>query len=107
MTMAGPGDLLKGNLAVGLAVGVGVVLLAPVLAPVLVSVGKPLAKSAIKSGLILFEKGREAAAELAEVFEDLVAEARAELAAAAPPAAAGTGDAMPVAPGAADDAVEG
>ncbi len=73
-------DMLKGNLALGLAVGVGAVMLAPILAPVVASIAKPLAKSAIKTGLILYEKGRETSAELSEVLEDLVAEARAELA---------------------------
>jgi hypothetical protein len=43
-------------------------------------VGKPLTKAAIKEGLLLYEKSKEAMAEVAEVFEDLVAEAKAELA---------------------------
>jgi hypothetical protein len=77
--MAGIDDLFKGNIVTGLAVGVGVAILAPVIVPVLASVGKPLAKSMIKSGMLLYEKGRETAAELGEVFEDLVAEAKAEL----------------------------
>jgi hypothetical protein len=93
-------DLFKSNLAVGLAVGVGAILLAPVVAPILASVGKPLAKSAIKSGIILFEKGREAAAELTEVMEDLIAEARAELAASAPGTAATGGAAAEIVPAA-------
>jgi hypothetical protein len=92
--MAGIGDVFKGNVVLGLAVGVGAVLLAPVIVPVLASVAKPLAKSAVKSGIILFEKGREAAAELTEVLEDLVAEARAELAAAQPGAGESVGGAM-------------
>ncbi|WP_455281527.1 DUF5132 domain-containing protein [Cupriavidus necator] len=77
--MNGVDDFLKGNLLAGLLVGVGVVVLAPVVLPVLATVTKPLAKSAIKTGVILFDRGREAAAEMAEVFEDLVAEARSEL----------------------------
>lgn len=77
--MAGLDDLFKGNIVTGLAVGVGAAILAPVLVPVLVSVGKPLAKSLIKSGMLLYEKSRETAAELGEVFEDLVAEAKVEL----------------------------
>jgi Protein of unknown function (DUF5132) len=77
--MAGLDDFFKGNVLAALVVGVGVVVLAPVVLPALAAVSKPLAKSAIKTGVILFDKGREAAAEMTEVFEDLVAEARAEL----------------------------
>jgi Protein of unknown function (DUF5132) len=33
----------------------------------------------IKSGILLYEKGRETVAEFGEVVEDLVAEARAEI----------------------------
>lgn len=87
--MAGIDDLFKGNIVTGLAVGVGVAILAPVIAPVLASVGKPLAKSMIKSGMLLYEKGRETAAELGEVFEDLMAEAKAELEGAGSGIAAG------------------
>src|ERR671913_1178223 len=41
--------------------------------------GRPLAKATIKSGLSLIDRGRELAAHLGEVFEDLVIEARLEL----------------------------
>jgi len=77
--MAGIDDLFKGNIVTGLAVGVGMAILAPVIVPVLVSVGKPLAKSLIKSGMLMYEKGRETIAEMGEVFEDMVAEAKVEL----------------------------
>lgn len=86
--MAGIDDLFKGNLVTGLVVAAGVAILAPVIVPVLASVGKPLAKSVIKSGILMYEKGRETFAELGEVFEDMVAEAKAELEGAA--AVAGT-----------------
>ncbi|MGQ9687068.1 MAG: DUF5132 domain-containing protein [Thiobacillaceae bacterium] len=90
--MAGIDDLFKGNIVTGLAVGVGVAILAPVIMPVLASVGRPLAKSIIKSGMVLYEKGRETVAELGEVLEDLVAEAKVELETA--PAAAGAATVM-------------
>lgn len=77
--MAGIDDLFKGNIVTGLAVGVGIAILAPVVTPILASVGKPLAKSLIKTGMLLYEKGRETAAELGEVFEDLMAEAKVEM----------------------------
>ena len=77
--MAGVDDVVKGGLVTAAMVGVGAVLLAPVAMPIFVSLGRPLAKSAIKSGIIVFDKSRETVAELREVFDDLVAEARAEL----------------------------
>ena len=77
--MAGPDDFFKGSVVAGLAVGVGAILLAPVVLPVVAALSRPIAKSAMKTGVIVFERGREAAAEMTEVFEDLVAEARAEL----------------------------
>ena len=41
--------------------------------------GRPLAKATIKSCLLLTDKGRELAAHLGEVVEDLTIEARLEL----------------------------
>jgi hypothetical protein len=70
---------LKGNIITGLAIGVGTAILAPVVIPMIASIAKPLAKAAIKGGIMLYEKNREFIAEATEVVEDLVAEARAEL----------------------------
>ena len=75
---------LKGTIFGGLAIGIGSAILAPIVIPILASVAKPLAKASIKGGLMLFEKGKEVVAETQEVVEDLVAEAKAELAEAAP-----------------------
>ncbi len=86
--MAGIDDLFKGNAVTGIAVGIGVAILAPVIVPVVAAIAKPLAKSAIKAGMVFYEKGRETVAELGEVFEDLVAEAKAEMEAGATAAAA-------------------
>lgn len=61
---------------VGIAAGIGAVVLLPVVA----GFGKPLAKAAIKGGIALYEKSKGVFAEAGEVFEDLVAEARAEIA---------------------------
>jgi hypothetical protein len=74
--MAGFDDLLKNDLTKGVAVGLGVVAAGFLLAPAF----KPVARAAVKSGILLFEKGREWMAEAEESFEDLVAEVRAELA---------------------------
>ena len=61
--------------------GIAAIVLLPVLVPVAAGkVGKPLAKATIKSGIVLYEKGKGVIAEVGETFEDIVAEAKAELA---------------------------
>ncbi|NTW60812.1 MAG: DUF5132 domain-containing protein [Nitrospirae bacterium] len=82
---------LKGNLVTALAIGIGAAVLAPVVIPLFASVAKPLAKAAIKGGMQLYESGKETFAEVAEITEDLVAEAKAELAESATAAAAAAG----------------
>ena len=70
-------DVFKGgNVAAGLAMGVGAAVLAPLVVPAL----RPVAKSIIKAGLLAYDQGRVALAELNEQTGDIVAEARAELA---------------------------
>lgn len=87
---------LKGNVVTGLAIGIGAAVLGPTVLPVLASVAKPVAKAAIKGGLVLFEKGRETFAEVSEVVEDLVAEVKAEISEAEKAAsAAGAPDVEP------------
>lgn len=83
-------DIFKGSTVQGLAIGIGVTILAPVVVPAVTAVLRPLAKGAIKTGIIGYEKGREIAVGAgssvgsfyskakAEV-DDLVATARAEL----------------------------
>lgn len=80
--MAALEDILKGfdGGIAGIAAGVGAAILAPIVIPVLAEVGKPLTKAAIKEGIQFYEKTKEALAEVTEVFEDIVAEAKAELA---------------------------
>ncbi len=73
-------DFVEDAGAPGIIAGIGAVLLAPVLIPVIAGVGKPVAKSVIKGSLFVFEKSKGAFAELGETFEDIVAEARAEMA---------------------------
>ncbi len=68
------------KLGTGVAIGLGALILVPAVLPVVGSVVKPIAKAAIKGGILLFEKSRELLAETQEVLEDLAAEARAELA---------------------------
>lgn len=64
---------------IGIGIGLAAAGLLKSLTPAFHGMGRPLAKATIKSSLSLLEKGREKAAELGEAFEDLVAEARAEL----------------------------
>ncbi|ABA24660.1 conserved hypothetical protein [Trichormus variabilis ATCC 29413] len=73
-------DFIEEAGAPGLIAGIGAVLLAPVLIPVVAGIGKPIAKSIIKGSLVAYEKSKGAFAELGETWEDIVAEAKAELA---------------------------
>ncbi len=61
--------------------GIAAIVLLPVLVPVAAGkVGKPLAKATIKGGIVLYEKGKGVIAEVGETLEDVIAEAKAELA---------------------------
>ncbi|MBV9390025.1 MAG: DUF5132 domain-containing protein [Chroococcidiopsidaceae cyanobacterium CP_BM_ER_R8_30] len=73
------GDFFEEAGVPGVIAGIGAVVLAPVLIPAVAGIGKPLAKAAIKGGLVLYEKSKGALSEVNESFEDLVAEARMEL----------------------------
>lgn len=71
-------DMFKSNLALGVGVAVVATALAPVLIPVLATASRPLAKSLVKGGLTLYERGRETVAHAGEVLEDLIAEIHAD-----------------------------
>jgi hypothetical protein len=60
--------------------GIAAIILLPVIVPVAGKVVKPLAKAAIKGGIVLYEQGKGVIAEVGETLEDLIAEAKAELA---------------------------
>jgi len=77
--MAGVGDFLKSDIAKGLAIGVGVAVTVPIALAALSGVGRPFTRALLKSGMILVEKGRESVAEVGEVIEDMVAEAKVEM----------------------------
>lgn len=81
----------KGNILTGLAIGIGTAIIGPTVIPILANAFKPVAKAAIKGGVLVFEKGKESLAEVSEVVEDIVAEAKAELAAEAEANAAAAG----------------
>jgi hypothetical protein len=63
-------DILSGNWVTGLAIGVGAVVILPLAAPIL----RPLAKTAIKGGILAYRGG----AGLVEGIGDLMAEIAAE-----------------------------
>ncbi len=67
----------KGNIWTGIAVGTGL-LVAPIVIPAVASAARPLLKAAIKGGYMLYEYGREMVAEVTELTEDLLVEAKAE-----------------------------
>jgi Protein of unknown function (DUF5132) len=68
-------DILEGGIGPGLALA-GVVVLAPTVLPAVGRLLRPVAKAAIKGGMVLYN---ETLATVGEVTGDLVAEARAEL----------------------------
>jgi len=70
--------LEKATILTGLAIGIGSLILAPVVMPALARTAKPLAKAAVKGGLILYDKGKETFPEVYEMVDELIAEARAE-----------------------------
>jgi len=75
-------DLFKNGTVLGVAIGLGAAAVAAALVPALPTIaraGRPAARGALKSGLILMERGREVLAEASEELEDLLAEVRAEM----------------------------
>jgi hypothetical protein len=99
--MAQLDDMLTSDLAKGVMIGLGLAVLVPLAATAMAPMLRPMARSALKAGLIVLEKGREAAAELGEMAEDVMAEVQDELraarqeAAAAPPGEAAAGETGP------------
>ena len=81
--------LFSNGLSAGVIVAVGAAVAVPVLLPVAASVVRPLVKGAVRTGIVLYDKGNEAIAGMGEVIEDLVAEIKSEAAGEARPAARG------------------
>lgn len=71
-------SIFKNNFVVGITAALAATVLAPVLVPAIKRSGRPLAKTLVKGGILLYEKGREAVASAGEMMEDVVAEVRAE-----------------------------
>lgn len=59
--------------------GIAAIVLLPVLVPVSGKVAKPIAKAAIKGGIVLYEQGKGVIAEVGQTLDNLIAEAKAEL----------------------------
>ncbi|MBM4201684.1 MAG: DUF5132 domain-containing protein [Gammaproteobacteria bacterium] len=78
--MANLADLLKTDLSKGVAIGLGLGAVAMGLAPVL----RPFAKEAVKTGILLADKGREWVVEARDSLDEMVAGVRTNLAEAAP-----------------------
>lgn len=85
-------DMTKGPAP--LLIGLGVAMVAPTVLPALASGLRPLAKGMVKGGLKLYDAAREGLAEVGEQVNDLVAESRAEMAAAAKETGNGAGTEM-------------
>jgi hypothetical protein len=71
-------SIFKNNFVVGITAALAATMIAPVLVPAIKRGGRPLAKTLVRGGIILYEKGREAVASAGEMMEDVVAEVRAE-----------------------------
>lgn len=74
--MAKIGDILKSDIAKGVGIGLAIGAVGVYLVPAL----RPVAKATIKSGILIFEKGRILVGEAMESLEDVIAEVQAELA---------------------------
>ncbi len=69
-------DMFKGNALTGVAVGAAALFLGPTILPTIGRALRPVAKTMIKGGLVLY---RETVAGIGELTTDLVAEAKSEL----------------------------
>ena len=72
-------DYLKNPTVRNTAIGIGVAILVPVVAKAAAPFVRPVARSALKMGVVAYEKGREAISEFGEIIDDMVAEVRDEL----------------------------
>ena len=63
----------------GLAIGFGVAVLTPLVIAALAPVLQPAARSALKAGIRVYEKGRENIELLGETMDDIVAEVHEEM----------------------------
>lgn len=76
-------ESLGGSWTTNLLIGTAAVIVAPIVVPAVLAGLRPVAKTAIKGGVFLYDKAGEIVTETGEQMSDLVAEARAELVASA------------------------
>jgi hypothetical protein len=72
-------DIVKGGWGPGVAIGLGAIILGPAAFTLIGGLVRPVAKAAIKGGLILYDQGKGIVAEARETMGDLVAESRSEV----------------------------
>ncbi len=84
-------DVTKGPFS-AILLGLGVAIVAPTVLPSLASGLRPLAKALVKGGVTLYDAAKEGVAEAGEQLNDLIAESRAEMAAAGKHEANGAGE---------------
>ncbi|MBF2065629.1 MAG: DUF5132 domain-containing protein [Calothrix sp. C42_A2020_038] len=69
------------NITEGLSLpGIIAIAVLPLAIPLVARFGKSITKTAIKGGIIVYEKSKGLISGVSEAFEDIVAEAKAELA---------------------------
>ncbi len=68
----------KGTVVAMLAGGAIGVFIAPLVRPAIARNARPALKAALHAGILVYQQGREAIAELGEIVEDVAAELRAE-----------------------------
>lgn len=81
-------NLGSGNIGTGLVVGAGAAILAPIVMPLVGGLLKTVTKGVIKTGLLAYEGGKGVVATTTTTFQDLAAEAKAELSEGGAPAVA-------------------
>ena len=69
----------RGDLLTGAAIGAGLAVLVPVVFSAMLPVVRPLVRSAVKNGIMLYEKGRETLEEFNEAVDDMRAEVEQEM----------------------------
>ena len=76
-------ESLGGSLISNLLIGAAAIVLAPIVVPAVLAGMRPVAKTLVKGGVMVYDKTREMVAEVGEQMGDIVAEARSELTASA------------------------
>ena len=72
-------ESLGGSLISNLLIGAAAIVLAPIVVPAVLAGMRPVAKTLVKGGVMVYDKTREMVAEVGEQMGDIMAEARSEL----------------------------